>query len=137
MKLLTNIDKMLSDRLDRMIRALINTFIYIGERCVTEAREKTPSEGSYQDRTGNLRNSLGYVVLYNGIVQGKKNITKLNEKLVEELMMKYNTGIVLIVVAGMNYAAYVEAKNYDVLTSAELYAEKLVPEMLHKLGFAA
>ena len=43
-------------------------------------------------------------------------------------------GITLIVVAGMNYADNVEALNYDVLTSAELLAEQLVPQILEKLG---
>jgi len=41
--------------------------------------------------------------------------------------------LVLIVIAGMKYAAYVEAMNYDVLTSSELYARKRVPELIEKL----
>ena len=35
----------------------------------------------------------------------------------------------LIVVAGMNYAAYVQRKGYDVLTSSELLAEQLVRQL--------
>ena len=39
----------------------------------------------------------------------------------------------LVVVAGMNYAAYVEAKGYNVLSSAEHLAERELPRMLDKL----
>jgi len=37
-------------------------------------------------------------------------------------------------VAGMKYAAYVEARNYNVLSSAELLAEKEVPKLLKALS---
>ena len=52
-----------------------------------------------------------------------------------ELARKYPKGYVLIVVAGMKYAAYVSAKGRDVLDSAELLADQLVPKMLKQLGF--
>lgn len=35
-----------------------------------------------------------------------------------------------MVVAGMKYATYVEAHNYNVLSSTELVAEKEVPKLL-------
>jgi hypothetical protein len=35
----------------------------------------------------------------------------------------------------MNYAAYVERNGYNVLTSAELLADELVPKLLKQLGF--
>ncbi len=113
------------------MQKLIGQMVLLGEKCVAQARDN----GSYQDQTGNLRNSTGYVVLYNGIVQKKTGISKLNERIVEETIPKYQKGVVLLVVAGMKYAVYVEAKNYDVLTSAELLAEQEVPRMLSKLGF--
>ena len=34
----------------------------------------------------------------------------------------------------MRYASFVSAKGYDVLDSAELLAERLVPDMLKRLG---
>lgn len=33
----------------------------------------------------------------------------------------------------MNYASYVEAMGHDVLTSAELLAEQIIPTLLKKL----
>lgn len=114
----------------------LKAFVYVGEACLREAR----LNGNYTDQTGNLRNSIGYAVLFNGEViqesiyantegghKGKKHL--------DALKKKYQTGIVLIVSTGMNYAAYVEARNYNVITSAELLANKLVPQIMKQLGF--
>lgn len=56
------------------------------------------------------------------------------EKLLEKLKAEYPKGAVLIVCAGMNYAAYVEAIHHkDVLTGAELRAEALAKKLLKGL----
>ena len=52
-----------------------------------------------------------------------------------QLVKEFPSGIVLIVVAGMNYAAHVSARGYNVLDSAELLAEQLVPSLMKQLGF--
>lgn len=114
----------------------IKAFTYVGEVCLREAR----INGNYRDRTGNLRNSIGYVVLRNGKTVAESGFSQTEggsqgEKVLSDLKKKYPFGIVLIVVAGMNYAAYVEARNYNVLTSAELLAESLVPKILTQIGF--
>ncbi len=130
MKPLFDVDKVVNARMEVLIQALINVLVYVGERCVKEARET----GNYQDQSSHLRNSIGYVVLYNGVVQ-KKLIKRIeSQKLIEELIPKYKKGLVLLVVAGKDYATYVEAKGYNVLTSAELLAEQLIPQILTQLG---
>lgn len=53
---------------------------------------------------------------------------------INRLASTYKNGLVLVVVAGMDYAAYVEARGYNVLNSAETLAKTLVPEMLKQLG---
>ena len=61
-----------------------------------------------------------------GPVEGKN--------LARKLAGSYKTGFALIVVAGMHYAAYVEAmENKVVLTSAELLAKRELPEMMRRL----
>ena len=110
---------------EQYIKAATQKFIEVGERCITEARDN----GSYTDRTGHLRNSVGYVVLLNGKEVSQSNISKLNHKQIEEIKAKYPKDLVLIVVAGMNYAAYVEAKGYNVLSSAELMAENILKQL--------
>lgn len=114
----------------------IKAFTYVGEACLIEAR----TNGNYQDRTGNLRNSIGYTVLKDGKTVTESGFSQTEggaqgEKLISSLKKKYPTGIVLIVSAGMKYAACVEARNYNVITSAELLAEKLVPQILTQIGF--
>lgn len=118
----------------------ITALNYVGLECVKEARQN----GGYTDRSGNLRSSVGYVVLENGIPIKKGGFQKVlptateaqttSETLVSKLSKTYNTGLVLVVVAGMNYAAYVEAKGYNVLNSAETLANKIVPKILKELG---
>ncbi len=117
--------------MENIIAKLLKMLMYIGERCISEAR----TSGNYTDRTGNLRGSIGYVVLRNGVVQNMNAPMSKSKRFIEELIPKYSKGIVLVVVAGMNYAAYVEAKNYNVLASSELEAEKLVNRLLLQIGF--
>lgn len=134
----------LQEQIRRRETALLNAFAYVGEACIKEAREN----GSYIDRTGNLRSSIGYVILRDGAIyknggfdansnsgtEGQDGADK-GEDFIIELIKEYRKGFVLIVVAGMEYAAYVEAMNYNVLTSAELLAQQLVPQILKQLGF--
>ena len=125
-------------------RMLIQVYRYVGEACVKEAREN----GNYKDQTGNLRSSIGYAVLMDGAVveqhnpeQGPRGTDKstgtqtgasyLRQLIADE---SFSKGIVLIVSAGMNYAAYVEARyNYVVLSSAEQKAPSMVKEILNKV----
>ena len=50
----------LDDTKKAVIGRAIKAFIYVGEACLKEAR----LNGNYTDRTGNLRNSIGYAVLF-------------------------------------------------------------------------
>jgi hypothetical protein len=133
------IDAQIQTFIDQQKAKVIKTFAYIGEKCITEARDN----GAYQDRTGNLRASLGYVIVDNGIIvresaQGSTAEGKAAaEDQLRKLAIQNTSGLVLIVVAGMDYAAKVEAMNLNVLSSAELLAEREVPRIMKKLGFAA
>lgn len=119
-----------------LVQRITKAFAYVGELCLKEAR----IGGNYIDRTGNLRNSIGYTVLLDGSVNSESSFAETQggstgKKFLDSLKKNYPKGIVLIVSAGMNYAAYVEARNYNVTTSAELLAERLVPQIMTKLGF--
>ena len=125
------------------LRVLVNMFCYVGEQCIIEAREA----GNYTDQTGNLRSSIGYAVVMDGKVvqrdcidkvkQGDKGVSEGYDYLSKRIKKARKKGIVLIVTAGMNYAEYVEAKGYNVLSSAELKAGPLVKSLLTRLGFKA
>ena len=122
-------------------KVIVNIFCYVGEQCISEARDS----GDYTDQTGNLRSSIGYAVVWDGKVvqrdcidkvkQGDKGVSEGNDYLSKCIKKARKKGIVLIVTAGMNYAEYVEAKGYNVLSSAELKAGPLVKSLLTRLGF--
>ena len=58
-------------------------------------------------------------------------------KIVTELAHRYPKGMILVIVAGMEYAAAVESKGYDVITGSSLFADiELLPFMREKLGAA-
>lgn len=123
------------------LQVIANVFCYVGEQCIIEAR----NGGTYTDQSGNLRSSIGYAVLLNGQVVQSDCVDKIKngdegvsegQKYLQSRIKKANKkGIVLIVTAGMNYAEYVEAKKYIVLSSAELKAPVLVKQILTSLGF--
>jgi len=117
---------------------LLNNLIYVGEEAVKEARQR----GRYKDQTGNLRSSIGYCILDDGkpvkldgfeVVKEGMQGAQQGRKFLDSLISEHSTGLVLIVVAGMEYAQYVEAMNLNVLDSAEQLAERLVPQMIKSL----
>lgn len=135
----SQIDDYFQKQLALREKAIIQTLNFVGVTCVNEARQN----GDYMDQTGNLRSSIGYVVLKDGVVVNKSKFEQVKSgkegkrdgaSFLTELISENLKGIVLIVVAGMNYAAYVET-NRNVLMSSELLAERLVPQMLKQLGF--
>ena len=134
----TSIDRVF----ERHNRALIQLLTDVGERCIVEARGGNGKQ--YIDQTGNLRSSVGYVVVKDGNIVSQSDFQQVkggNEGASEgrvfagKLKSETSTGIALIVVAGMNYATYVSAKGYNVLDSSELLAENLVSKMLKAVGF--
>lgn len=113
----------------------------LGEMCLVEAR----TNKGYMMQTGALLSSTGYEVFVDGVAihsqfdaasGAESNTAETGIKSgqnIAETIGKGTKGIALVVVAGMNYAAYVEAKGYNVLSSAEHLAERELPRMLEKL----
>jgi hypothetical protein len=113
----------------------------LGEMCLVEAR----TNKGYMMQTGALLSSTGYEVFVDGVAihsqfdaasGAESNAAEMGIKSgqsIAETIGKGTKGIALVVVAGMNYAAYVEAKGYNVLSSAEHLAERELPRMLEKL----
>ena len=106
---------------------MLRTFSYIGEKSVTRIRDRKESE-SWIDHTGNLRSSIGYAISEYGkeqirsafeVVRQGTEGSEEGAKLLSELLGQYSQSYALIVVAGMSYAEYVEAKeSKDVLASS-------------------
>lgn len=135
-----SIDAYIAKQVQTQTAVLVRTMCYCGEEVLNAAK----STNSYKNQTGNLRSSLGYAVVLDGrvvsqagfdvVLNGQEGAADGREYL-SKLVSQYRKGIVLIVVAGKNYAGYVSAKGFDVLDSAELLAAKLVPMYLKQLGF--
>ena len=108
---------------------------------------RAKSNNTYLDQTGNLRSSIGYVLYYNGAevdsyfvpmpaqvveykdkygvsrktpggdgVEGSKKGYEYAKQIAED---KNSKGIVAVVVAGMDYAYYVETQGNDVLEGSK------------------
>lgn len=116
------------DRAEEQIYKLV---LKAGEEFVKYARKK----GNYQDRTGNLRSSIGYVIVKDGDIltenyelseEGSERHPGMREakRLISDLIGVYSKGWVLIGVAAMPYAVYVEAiDNIDVVSLAADHVE--------------
>ena len=112
-----------------------------GEEFVKIARKK----GNYQNHTGNLRSSIGYVIIKDGDIltenyeqstEGTDKQTGMREakRLISELASVYSDGWVLVGVAAMPYAVYVEAiENLDVISVATEHAEDWIKKQSRTL----
>ena len=113
----------------------------LGEECIAKIRDRSGSE-SWFDQTGNLRSSIGYAVYDHGmqkiqsafqIVMNGNDGNIAGRKMLRQLANDYSNAYALVVVAGMNYADYVESlKNKDVLASTELWAKGVVDARLER-----
>ena len=133
------------DEREAIIKQLLIKFMFrIGEECCKDARLK----GSYQDQTGNLRSSIGFVVLSDGVPviygnpipsgrgTGSGDGVLAGSQYLKELSQRGKRDqITLIVAAGMKYAFYVESvHNRVVLSSAELLASIIKNRILAEIG---
>ena len=121
-----DIHKTMLAKVAKMEKAIEARLIRIGNKFVRDAR----LNADFTDRTGNLRSSIGYVLIGDGTpIKADFEDTKKGllgkAKAIEyatEITSGYNHGYVLVVVAGMEYAAAVESMGKDVLTGSSLSA---------------
>jgi len=118
---------------ETLYQQIINAFINDAEQFIINARGQAQSHemGQYEDVTANLRNSIGYYLFHNGeLVIGKEpgslagkinegklsapEIASMNKQTIQEFVKP--SGFQLILIAGMNYASYVESKGYNVIS---------------------
>lgn len=123
---------------------------YIGEKMCNHAREITigHSSGGYDDQTCNLRSSIGYRILKDGIVikdSGFKTVSgslgrgEEGENAARKALDAFSvtaslTGWTIIIVAGMNYAKYVEDKGYNVLHLTDIALQEEIRKLREKRG---
>lgn len=119
--------------------SILEAFAYTGEYAVRGIR--TGDMSKWNDRTGNLRSSIGYSVVRKGhvvmesgfeVVAGGNEGSATGRQLMRQLAAEYSQyPYVLIIVAGMEYAVYVEAiENKVVLAGGQLWAENNIGKIL-------
>lgn len=127
-----------AERAEVMILRMLNE---AGEQFVTYARQQAHEIGFY-DRTKNLRASIGFVVAKNGQIlsedfkplDGATEGVTAAKRLSSAVVREYSTGYVLIGVAGMKYAVYVEAmENKDVITNATNFTKDHIKKVSRDL----
>lgn len=132
------ISAILKQEAERHKRVLIRTMLYCAEEITNAAR----STNSYTDRSGNLRSSVGCIVIVDGriiqeygfeqVKQGAQGVTD-GKEYAYSLAARFPKGIAIVAVAGKEYASYVADKGYDVLDSAEILAKEVVTKSLKEL----
>lgn len=137
----TDVRKRFNAFLEVIEKRQIERLQYLGEMCVKHAR-LIPKNIGFEDQTGNLRSSIGYMVFKDGMavkgsytqVEGGSEGVQAGEALARKVGSKSKDNkIMLVVTAGMNYAVHVESKGRDVLTSAENLAKQELPKMVERL----
>lgn len=114
-----NLDRFVKQTMESVQR--VNS--YVGERFVSDARQTN----TYMDRTANLRNSIGYKTdgkMYAGGGEGGSEA--------KNFLGTFDDPNSLTLVAGMSYAAAVEAKGYDVISGSVARARDNHVRMLKK-----
>lgn len=134
-------DKFVNDAFNIIRNEITMCLTKLGEECIAKIRDRSGSE-SWFDQTGNLRSSIGYAVYDHGmqkiqsafqIVMNGNDGSIAGRKMLRQLANDYSNAYALVVVAGMNYADYVESlKNKDVLASTELWAKGVVDARLER-----
>lgn len=137
-------EKYLFERMEGLKSQYLRSLIAAGTETLNYIRNRS-GEASWYDQTGNLRSSTGFVILDEGQIVFQSGFDQVKDgaegsrigKLFSERiagMEQFQHGLVLIVVAGMEYAAYVEAmENKDVLASSKFYANRIVQEIIKQL----
>jgi hypothetical protein len=98
----------------------------------------TPHQPNYIDDTENLRSSIGYVIYNNGQrisqnFEGKSDGVNKGIQVADTAAQSWGTGIVAVIVAGEDYAGYVESKGYDVLSGPASNIRPLLEDKLSRL----
>lgn len=123
---LEKLQRKLLERKERLERVLDMKLMQLAEEAVSHAKHNK----GYKDRTANLKNSISFALFYNGKLvrmnvgqipkpeespQGQQGVQNALETYSNEPDVVAPKGYSLVIVAGMEYGAYVEHRGYNVL----------------------
>lgn len=127
----------IKERAERMAKEYLSELDKLAMDVVTAIR--TSEVSFWNDVTGNLRSSIGYKIVRDGETMfenfqicnggGAEGMQKA-KSYAQELASKYHKGVVVVIVAGMEYASYVEdVESRVVLKGGELLAENKLQKL--------
>ena len=132
----SDIRQHLATQKQKLEAAILSALKFIGEAFVGEAR----SNGNYEDQTGNLRSSIGYMIFKNGQAvfesfpgSNAPAVQKAREVALQVAAAFGGNGFLFVGIAGMEYAAAVEAKGFDVITTSGINAEAALRRAMARL----
>ena len=107
---------------------------YAGEQFVNAARTLR----TYKDDTGNLRSSIGFVIALDGRIKmedinGDAIGVAAAKETVREVLSDNDNGFVLIGVAGMQYAGFVESRGFDVISGNAIEAQNILQRLVNEV----
>lgn len=121
-----------------LTEAVVRELTMIAEEACRMARDTYPtrSSGGYDDHTRNLRGSIGYSIRIGGKEVARGGIdgrgSADGETTAESALSKFGVEDVpaeIVIVAGMHYARYVEAKGLNVITFIQPWLEKQLDKL--------
>ena len=139
-----DIQKEIEKFFSRVIAVTKNELDYLAFEIITDARNKTKAIGGFDDDSGNLWSSIGFILMYDGEVlhedfkesnQGSDRATgvEVGRKMAGDIAKENPEGWAIVIVAGMNYASWVEAKGYDVISGSTLIPEARLAQVLKNI----
>ena len=137
-------EKQIRDYFNQQLEAykqyVISVYSKAGQAMVEDARSRSRESGdSFGNITWNLRSSIGCAVYVDGarvfeyfpvLMTGAEGSQK--GKSYADSLVSGEMGIVLVVVAGMDYARSVEDRNRNVITATSLIAEQILEQYIQQ-----
>ncbi|MDV3603815.1 hypothetical protein CMU86_11670 [Elizabethkingia anophelis] len=130
---LNNVINDIAENLELTLRDLVNS--------ARSGDYASDEDHKYKDRSGNLRQSVGFVIYHNGQMirtsfgsggnEGDNTGLSLAQAAATEIEVD---GFVCVIVAGMHYARYVENKGFDVITGAFLHFDEFLKNIFSDSG---
>jgi hypothetical protein len=142
-----DLDKIFGDIYKKFQEQIIPSVIEQLEAVCLEIAAEAKQLNTYTDRTGNLRSSIGYVIYEDGQIvsesftphagteggDGGATGVKTGKQIADTAAQSFPTGIVAVIVAGMDYALYVESKGYDVISGPTSKLRQLLETRLQDI----
>lgn len=123
---------------------IVNVFAHTGETIINKIKDRPDGKPNWTDDTGNLRSSVGYIIYVGGkeaVVGGFDLVNNkgsnpssgidVGKSFAKKVALSINDAkYALVIAAGMNYAEWVEKKDYDVILFVEGEARDMVKKRL-------